>query len=164
MYSCTSCWKNSANIIKSTSCGRLLRITENKKHADMKIQLIAIGKNMPPWVVAGFLEYSHRLPKDYALQLVEITPEKRSKKCDVQKILQIEAEKITKKLQAWHDTQENVSLVIGGPEGLAKTVLDQAQVICSLSALTLPHPLVRVLVAEQIYRAWSMINHHPYHR
>ncbi|OGT26768.1 MAG: 23S rRNA (pseudouridine(1915)-N(3))-methyltransferase RlmH [Gammaproteobacteria bacterium RIFCSPLOWO2_02_FULL_42_14] len=155
----------------------------------MKIQLIAIGKNMPPWVVAGFLEYSHRLPKDYALQLVEITPEKRSKKCDVQKILQIEAEKIiaslpkntlcialdrlgktidtetlAKKLQAWHDTQENVSLVIGGPEGLAKTVLDQAQVICSLSALTLPHPLVRVLVAEQIYRAWSMINHHPYHR
>lgn len=155
----------------------------------MILHLITVGKNMPPWITQGYLEYAQRLPKDYAVQLIEIDAEKRTKKCDIKKIIGTEEQKIrraipenahtialdrlgkaistetlAKKLQTWHDTGETVSVIIGGPEGLSKPFLDEMNEIWSLSALTLPHPLVRVVVAEQLYRAWSVCVNHPYHR
>jgi 23S rRNA (pseudouridine1915-N3)-methyltransferase len=71
---------------------------------------------------------------------------------------------LAQKISTWHREQQNISLLIGGPDGLEKTFLKNTHIIWSLSQLTLPHQLVRVIVAEQIYRAWSIINNHPYHR
>lgn len=155
----------------------------------MKLYIVAVGKNMPAWVSAGFLEYIRRLPADYETRLIEISAEKRTKKADIQKIIATEETKIkaaipknalcialdrmgktistealAENLQTWHDNQEIIYFVIGGPEGLSKNFLNKANAIWSLSALTLPHPLVRVVLAEQLYRAWSMNVNHPYHR
>ncbi len=71
---------------------------------------------------------------------------------------------LSQSLKHWHDTAQNISLFIGGPEGLSEACLNHADTVWSLSKLTLPHPLVRVIVAEQIYRAWSILTNHPYHR
>ena len=153
----------------------------------MLIKLIAIGNKMPSWVNAGFAEYAKRLPTDYQLQLIEIPSQKRTKSSVVDQVLQLEGEKLlaaattplialdrqgktfsteqlAKQLQTWHDNSENPSLLIGGPEGLAPSCLKRASTVWSLSALTFPHPLVRIILAEQIYRAWSILSHHPYHR
>ena len=155
----------------------------------MQIHIISVGKSMPSWVTAGYKEYSQRLPADYSLQLTEITAEKRSKNSDLKRIAAKEEDKIlaaipkgslcialdrigkhidtnsiAQHLQSWHDINQTICLIIGGPEGLSKEFLDKANTIWSLSKLTLPHPLVRVVLAEQIYRAWSIIVNHPYHR
>ena len=155
----------------------------------MQINLIAVGKRMPEWVNTGYYEYAKRLPADYCLHLIEITSEKRTKSRSKIQILDLEAEKllnvITKPgpvialdrqgqslhteqlatiLQQWHDLNHHAHILIGGPEGLGTACLKRAQAIWSLSALTLPHPLVRIIIAEQIYRAWSIISRHPYHR
>ncbi|EKD92197.1 MAG: hypothetical protein ACD_29C00126G0001 [uncultured bacterium] len=155
----------------------------------MQIHIIAIGKKMPGWIQSGFLEYKNRMPTDYRMNLIEITAEKRLKQANLKTICAMEESKINtsipprsttivldrvgsmldtkslaKHLQTWHDIQQDVSFVIGGPEGLSTDFLTSAKTIWSLSALTLPHPLVRVLLAEQLYRAWSMIVKHPYHR
>lgn len=153
------------------------------------ITLIAVGKNMPAWVSAGFLEYSARMPSDYRVQLIEIPLEKRGKNTDLKKIINIEESKIlaaqpkdslcialdrvgktldtrtlANHLQTWHDNHQEISIIIGGPEGLSEAFLKKANMVWSLSAMTLPHPLVRVIVAEQLYRAWSITANHPYHR
>ncbi len=73
-------------------------------------------------------------------------------------------EQLASNLGRWHDDGENVSLLVGGPEGMLPEISNRADVKWSLSPLTLPHPMVRILVAEQMYRAWSILNHHPYHR
>ena len=155
----------------------------------MKLHIIAIGKGMPAWVSTGFSEYIDRLPADYHAQCIEIPAEKRTKKADMQKIMAAEESKIklvmpkgafcialdrigktvstaalAKDLQTWHDNQQVICFVIGGPEGLSTDFLNQANTVWSLSALTLPHPLVRVVLAEQLYRAWSINVNHPYHR
>lgn len=129
------------------------------------------------------------MPKDYQLNLKEIPLIKRTKAMTTTQITSIEGQKLleaipknnlvialdehgkewktfdlTKKLSTWHREQQDISLLIGGPDGLAKTLLNNAPIVWSLSQLTLPHQLVRVIVAEQIYRAWSIISHHPYHR
>ena len=154
----------------------------------MKINLLAIGKSMPAWITTGFTEYARRLPKDYQLNLIEIAAIKRTKTSSIERIkiteskMLLEAAKdsliialdehgkspatldIAKHLKTWHDDQQDVSFLIGGPDGLSKECLAQARIIWSLSKLTLPHPLVRIVFAEQVYRAWSIINHHPYHR
>ncbi|ODN42770.1 23S rRNA (pseudouridine(1915)-N(3))-methyltransferase RlmH [Piscirickettsia litoralis] len=155
----------------------------------MKINLIAIGKKMPAWVKAGFDEYARRLPVGCALQLVEIEAAKRGKRFDVSRALRqegaamIEAipkgtlvvaldvkgkawctEQLSGQLENWQGGGRDVSLLIGGPEGLAPECLAKAELRWSLSALTLPHPLVRIVVAEQLYRAWTVLNNHPYHR
>jgi len=153
----------------------------------MIINLIAIGKNMPNWVTEGVYEYTKRMPKDYKLQLIEIPATKRTS--NLQQIQQKEAKqmlsaipkgsliialderglqwnthKLAKQLQNWHDNWHEISLLIGGPEGLAPASLAKANLKWSLSALTFPHQMVRVIVAEQIYRAWSILTKHPYHR
>lgn len=144
---------------------------------------------MPAWVTAGFEEYANRMPSQYRVTLIEILAEKRMPNADIQKIIQKEEKKIdaailpsdycialdrtgkslntktlAKQLQTWHDNQQSICFVIGGPEGLSEPFVEKANAVWSLSEMTLPHPLVRVVLAEQIYRAWSIIVNHPYHR
>jgi 23S rRNA (pseudouridine1915-N3)-methyltransferase len=155
----------------------------------MLMRLIAVGNKMPDWITTGFNEYAKRFPPNYKLSLVEITPEKRSKQSDLNRIKEAEGkkmqaqlqpgnlvialdgrgqqwptEKLAENLQIWHDENRSVDFLIGGPEGLAANCLAAAHLKWSLSELTLPHPLVRVIVAEQLYRAWSILQNHPYHR
>lgn len=155
----------------------------------MKITVIAIGKRMPDWVNQGFFEYANRLPKQFALELIEIPLQKRSKQSDLTRVIQHEGEQmlqaiptgntvialdvlgksfdtqsLSAKLGAFRDQAMDITLLIGGPEGLAPACLSRADVKWSLSQLTLPHPLVRVLLAEQLYRAWTLLIGHPYHR
>ncbi len=155
----------------------------------MNITLLAIGKNMPPWVTQGVAEYTQRMPSQYRVQWSEIPMEKRGKNADLGKIIAIEEEKITralpknsiiialvrmgktfdtptlaKHLQTWHDNQQDICFVIGGPDGLSERFLKEIDAVWSISAMTLPHPLVRIVLAEQLYRAWSITVNHPYHR
>ena len=144
---------------------------------------------MPTWIGSGFFEYAKRLPKNYQLNLIEIPALKRTKSTNVKQIIEEEGLQLlatapkntliialdehgkewttlelTKKLDTWHNEQQDISLLIGGPDGLSSDCLRKAQATWSLSKLTLPHQLVKIFIAEQIYRAWSIINKHPYHR
>lgn len=155
----------------------------------MQIHLIAVGKGMPAWVEDGYTEYAKRLRGDARLVLHEISAGRRVKGADLARLIDDEGarclaaipkgahvialerearalstEQVAQKFQIWLSQGRAVALMIGGPEGLASACLERADEIWSLSALTLPHPLVRVLVAEQLYRAWSMLKHLPYHR
>lgn len=155
----------------------------------MKIQLIAVGTKMPDWVEKGFETYQKRFLNEISLDLIEITAGKRTKNADIPRILELEGEKmlgavakgnrivsldipgakwdtnaLASQLSNWQSDGRNVSLLIGGPEGLSKSCKMAAEQSWSLSPLTLPHPLVRVIVAESLYRAWSLNNNHPYHR
>lgn len=155
----------------------------------MRISLIAVGTKMPAWVEQGYQEYARRMPADCNLQLVEIAAGKRGKSADIARITQQEGEKmlaavpkgarivtlevtgrawstedLSKELDNWLHDGRDVALLVGGPEGLAPECVAAAEQRWSLSALTLPHPLVRIVVAEQLYRAWSILQNHPYHR
>ncbi|WP_345013352.1 23S rRNA (pseudouridine(1915)-N(3))-methyltransferase RlmH [Pseudaeromonas paramecii] len=155
----------------------------------MKIQLIAVGTKMPDWVETAFTEYQRRFPKDLPLELIEIPAGKRGKNADIPRILQKEGEltlaalakgarvvtldipgktwttpQLAQQLESWKQDGRDVALLIGGPEGLAPECKAAAEQSWSLSPLTLPHPLVRVVVAESLYRAWSITANHPYHR
>lgn len=155
----------------------------------MNIHLITIGQKMPEWVETGFAEYAKRLPECCALNLIELPMPARSKNQSVDQLKQKEAALIEKaipkgalvialdeygqevstvglsrKLAQWLEGGQDVALLVGGPDGLDGSLLQKARWTWSLSKLTFPHPLVRILVAEQLYRAWSVLNHHPYHR
>lgn len=155
----------------------------------MQIQLIAVGERMPGWVQSGFQEYAKRLPKECRLVLREIAPAIRGKSGSPPQWRQAEGERmlsaltvsdhavaldvagrpwsteqLASGLERWLASARRVSLLIGGPDGLSEDCLLRADERWSLSALTFPHPLVRVIVAEQIYRAWSRLQGHPYHR
>lgn len=144
---------------------------------------------MPDWVTRGYDEYARRMPAECSLQLVEIAPGKRSKGADLPRIMQQEGvqtlaaiprgakvialdvkgqpwstEELAKQMESWRQDGRDVVLLVGGPEGLAKQCLDRAEQHWSLSNMTLPHPVVRIVVAEQLYRAWSILSSHPYHR
>ena len=155
----------------------------------MQIDLIAVGKKMPAWIESGFKEYKKRLPKNINFKLIEINPAIRSKNNSADNYKQKEQEniisalaansliialdekgksisstKLAKKLQTWNDENQHISLIIGGADGLSDEIKNKANELWSLSEMTLPHGLVRVMVAEQIYRAWSITQNHPYHR
>lgn len=155
----------------------------------MQINLISIGTRMPAWVVQGYDEYAKRLPRECALVLREIAPGKRGKNVDLVRIVKDEGDRmlaavpacahvvaldlpgtawttgqLAEAMRRWLACGQPVALLVGGPEGLADAARQRAQECWSLSKLTFPHPLVRIIVAEQIYRAWSLINNHPYHR
>lgn len=155
----------------------------------MKLQLIAVGTKMPDWVQTGFTDYLRRFPKDMPLELIEIPAGKRGKNADIKRILEKEGDMmlaainkgnrivtldipgkqwetpyLAEQLERWKQDGRDVSLLIGGPEGLAPACKAAAEQSWSLSNLTLPHPLVRVIVAESLYRAWSITTNHPYHR
>lgn len=155
----------------------------------MQIQLLAVGNRMPEWVQLGYADYAKRLPRECELVLKEIAPGKRFKNGDVERIVKEEGERmlalltrdthivtldlpgkpwttaqLAEAMRRWLASGQSVALMVGGPEGLAPAVKACAHESWSLSNLTLPHPLVRVLVAEQLYRAWSILHNHPYHR
>ncbi|WP_178863556.1 23S rRNA (pseudouridine(1915)-N(3))-methyltransferase RlmH [Thiomicrorhabdus cannonii] len=155
----------------------------------MIIHFITVGQKMPKWVQEGYAEYAKRLPKACSLNLIELPMAQRGKTSSVEQNKAEEAKRIlaavpkgarlivldehgqqvttlqlAEKMQEWLGGGQDVALIVGGPDGLDQTILDQAQWKWGLSKLTLPHPMVRILVAEQIYRAWSVINNHPYHR
>lgn len=155
----------------------------------MRIRLLAVGTRMPGWVDEGFADYAKRLSGDISLELVEITAGKRLKATDLARVKEQEGEALLSALRPqervvaldvlgrplatedlaatlkdWQVDGRPAALLVGGPEGLAKAVLDRADDKWSLSRLTLPHPLVRIVVAEQVYRAWSVLKGHPYHR
>lgn len=155
----------------------------------MKVRLVAVGERMPAWVETGFTEYARRLNDDVRLELVEVPAIKRTKSSDLIRIRETEGERM---IAALHPDDRviamdvrgkalsteamagelrrtlpegrNIALLVGGPEGLAECALARAGERWSLSSLTLPHPLVRVLIAEQVYRCWSLLRGHPYHR
>jgi 23S rRNA (pseudouridine1915-N3)-methyltransferase len=155
----------------------------------MRLQLLAIGQRMPGWVETGFAEYAGRLPRDMALTLLALPNPARSRAMDVSTLRRVEGQallaaipdqalvvamdeggqvvdtsELARRLANWQQSGRDVTLVIGGAAGLEDTVRKRADWVWSLSPLTFPHMLVRVLVAEQIYRAWSLLNNHPYHR
>jgi 23S rRNA (pseudouridine1915-N3)-methyltransferase len=146
----------------------------------LKIQIIAIGNKMPVWVVAGIEAYLPRFPKEYALSLTEIPLEKTSAITDANMEKAIKPKswvvaldvlgkpwstpELAKKLESWRGLGKPLCFLIGGPEGLSKACLALAQERWSLSPLTFPHPLVRVILVEQLYRTQSLLNNHPYHR
>ncbi|GAA6144385.1 MAG: 23S rRNA (pseudouridine(1915)-N(3))-methyltransferase RlmH [Thalassolituus sp.] len=155
----------------------------------MKIRLLAVGNKMPAWVEQGYQEYARRLPRDCSLELVEISPGHRGKNASTEKAMQQEAdalkkairpnehvvalavegkpwttEKLANELEGWRNQGGDVALLVGGPDGMTSEIMALARQRWSLSPLTLPHPLVRVLLSEQIYRAWTILQGHPYHK
>lgn len=155
----------------------------------MKIRLLAVGSKMPDWVTKGFQEYTKRLPAEVAFELIELPMGHRGKGADLARAIRQEGdamlaaipkgdrvialevqgrswstEQLAQQLEDWQMDGRNVSLLVGGPDGLDPRCVSAADQKWSLSALTLPHPLVRVLLAEQVYRAWTIIQGHPYHK
>ena len=155
----------------------------------MKLNLIAVGKRMPKWVDLALTEYIKRLPKNINFNLNEIAPEKRSRNRSLQELKKNEDEKINTlisstnivialdekgelisshrlagELQIWIDQQLDVGILIGGADGLSDSIKNRASKIWSLSKMTLPHSLARVIFIEQLYRASTILNKHPYHR
>jgi len=155
----------------------------------MQIHLVAVGNRMPTWVTEGFQDYVKRLPRECELVLREIAPGKRGKNADLARIREEEGERIlaslsrddqvialevggkpwdtvqlSNQVKDWMRDGRRIALMVGGPEGLSDACRARANQLWSLSPLTLPHTIVRIIVAEQIYRAWSLLNNHPYHR
>jgi 23S rRNA (pseudouridine1915-N3)-methyltransferase len=155
----------------------------------MHIDLICVGQKMPSWVESGFNDYAKRLPSSCAVHLIEIPLRKRTKNTDLARLQQKEGEQmlaaiaqgafvvaldergqafssvqLAEQLTQWMQDYSRVALLVGGPEGLSAACQKRAQQSWSLSTLTLPHQLVRIVVVEQLYRAWSLLNNHPYHR
>jgi 23S rRNA (pseudouridine1915-N3)-methyltransferase len=155
----------------------------------MKIRLLAVGTKMPAWVEEGVETYRKRLPRDFSLEIEEISLGQRSKNADVAKARAQEAQRIRDKLRgdeyivalevngkpwsterlaseadAWRMQGRDIALLVGGPDGLEPSLSAMADKTWSLSPLTLPHPLVRIMLAEQLYRAWTLLVGHPYHR
>lgn len=160
----------------------------------MRIRLLAVGNKLPSWVDEGFNEYIKRFPTSCSLELIEIPAEKRSPRqtqsgASIQQLINREGEKLlaaikpgnrvitlevtgqlwtTEKLashlEKWQSEGRHIDMLIGGPDGLSEACSKKADTQWSLSPLTLPHPLVRIIVAEQLYRAVSILKNHPYHR
>ncbi len=144
---------------------------------------------MPAWVNTAYDDYAKRIKGDIQLQLLELPMQKRAKNSNAQQLTEKEGkaildvlkpgervvaldvlgqelstEKLATKIKTWQMDGRHVAIIIGGPDGLSPEVISKADDKLSLSQLTLPHPLVRVLLSEQLYRAWSINHGHPYHR
>ena len=150
-----------------------------------RLRILAVGTRMPAWVQAGFAEYHKRMPRDFAVQLREIPVSRREGARAVAEegegllaalgadehvvALEVGGEPwstadLANRLRAWRDEGRRAAFLIGGPDGLADACRARAASQWSLSRLTLPHPLVRIVLMEQIYRAWTILGAHPYHR
>jgi 23S rRNA (pseudouridine1915-N3)-methyltransferase len=154
----------------------------------MKLRVVALGHRMPAWVDAGFDDYARRMPRELPVELTALKPEARNQGKPVAALLATEAERIgvacrdarvialdehgkswttrelATRLDSWRADARDVAYVIGSADGLDASVKRGAAHTVALSALTLPHGLVRVLLAEQLYRAASLMSGHPYHR
>ena len=144
---------------------------------------------MPTWVNQGYEEFARRMPAECRLNLIEIPAAKRTKSADIKRLIRQEGERmleavpknvmivtldvtgrqwhteeLAQQLDGWMQQGRDIALLVGGPEGLAPACREQAECSWSLSALTFPHPLVRIIVAEQLYRATTILKHHPYHK
>lgn len=154
-----------------------------------KLMIVAVGQKMPAWAQAGYEDYAKRLPPDMRLELRAVKAEPRTSGKTAQQMMAAEAQRmqaqippqahvvaldergqqgtsmqLAQRLRGWRERGSDVVFLIGGPDGLDGALRDQAHERLRLSDLTLPHPLVRVLLAEQLYRAWSLLMNHPYHR
>ena len=156
----------------------------------MKISIVAIGLRQPAWVDAAVSDYLARFPADFKVELKELKAEARTGRSDAggrsraaeaarlrlalpagsmvvaldERGLDWSTKQLAEQLQRWRDNGESVAFVIGGPDGLDDGFKQQAACQLRLSSLTLPHALARVVLAEQLYRAWSILAQHPYHR
>ena len=155
----------------------------------MRISVLSVGRRMPAWVDAGFGEYAKRMPRECSLNLLEIDPVTRGKgvttarasALECQRLLKAlpkgarvialdvrghswDTEELTSRLRRWMMDGKDLALLVGGADGLSEDCLARAEQRWSLSPLTFPHQLVRVMLAEQLYRAWTVLHGHPYHR
>jgi len=155
----------------------------------MHLLVAAVGQRMPRWVNEAWNEYSRRMPPNLSLSLREIALEKRGKNADTHRLKAAESqalydamparariialdvqgrswstEKLAANFEDWLGDGRDVGFMIGGPDGISADIKQQADTRWSLGPLTLPHPLVRVVLAEQLYRAWTITQNHPYHR
>ena len=155
----------------------------------MRITVVAVGTRMPGWVVTGIDTYRKRLPPHIKLEIAEISPGVRAARAPVAAAMEKEAEQLLKRaaradrvialdergkqwrstglaerMRGWQDEAADVAMLIGGADGLTDECRNRADAVWSLSQLTLPHALVRVVLAEQIYRASTILQGHPYHR
>lgn len=154
----------------------------------MRLLIVAVGTRMPDWVKAGVQDYVRRMPRELPVELLEIKPARRGMQ-PADEARRIEAARIeaalpanahvvlldergsdcttimlARRLAAWRDAGREVAFVIGGPDGVAEVIRTRAREVLRLSSLTLPHALVRVVLAEALYRALSVLQGHPYHR
>ena len=155
----------------------------------MRFLICAVGHKMPEWIMAGFDEYARRMPREARVELLEIKPEKRGEGKSIAQILSAEAiriklalpprchvmamdergkqwttAKLAESIIGWMKDGTDTAFIIGGADGLDASIKNSADEVLALSALTLPHGLARVLLAEQLYRAVTLIRGHPYHR
>lgn len=155
----------------------------------MKILVLAVGNKMPEWVVTAWDDYAKRMPSDWTVSLKEVKPEPRISGKTAQQMMLAESKRIeaaipenmlrialdehgkdlttqafATKLKSWHQASQNIAVIIGGPDGLDPEFKTTCHGLVRLSSMTMPHPMVRVVLIEQIYRAWSILNNHPYHR
>ncbi len=155
----------------------------------MRVRIIAVGTKMPSWVTEASQDYLKRFPREWQVEFVEIGLGHRAKGQDVSKAIIKEGEQmlaaidprervialdvkgkswsteqLSEQMVDWQMQGSNIALLVGGPDGLSPLCLQKAEQRWSLSALTLPHPLVRVLLAEQLYRGWTILKNHPYHK
>lgn len=155
----------------------------------MDLTVAAVGTRMPAWVQEAWMEYARRFPRGLSLQVREIAMAKRGNNADVAALQKAEAEallaavpkghlaialdergqqwsteELAGQLENWMRDEHGVCFLVGGPDGLHASCRERARSVWSLGRLTLPHPLVRVLLAEQLYRAWTITQNHPYHR
>lgn len=155
----------------------------------MKLVVIAVGHRMPAWVETAWDDYAKRLPADCALELREIKPEPRTTGKTPAQMMAAEARRIeavipagalrlaldergrdlttmdlSHRLEQWRGDGRDVVFIVGGPDGLDASLKASSDGQIRLSSLTLPHSMVRVVLAEQLYRAWAIMTNHPYHR
>ncbi|MCW8925148.1 MAG: 23S rRNA (pseudouridine(1915)-N(3))-methyltransferase RlmH [Xanthomonadales bacterium] len=155
----------------------------------MQLLVAAVGQRMPRWVNEAWSEYSRRMPRELSLSLREIALAKRGKNADTRRLMATESdallaamparsrvialdvrgkawstEQLAVNLEGWMGEGRDVGFMIGGPDGISPEILASSDARWSLGPLTLPHPLVRVVLAEQLYRAWTITQNHPYHR
>jgi 23S rRNA (pseudouridine1915-N3)-methyltransferase len=155
----------------------------------MKLVVVAVGERMPHWIDEGFADYARRFPRKARLSLAEVRPEKRGPTRTVAQALAAEAKRITaalptgcrrvvldergrdvttvgltRLLAGWLAEGRDCAFLVGGPDGLDPTLQRPGDLQLRLSSLTLPHAIVRILLAEQLYRALSILDNHPYHR
>jgi 23S rRNA (pseudouridine1915-N3)-methyltransferase len=154
----------------------------------MRLTVLAVGDKLPAWAEAATAEYLKRMPREARVELITVKPQKRAgqaneaiKQAEAQRLLdklpsgsrlvaldehgiQVSTRELADLLTRWMASGQDTCLVIGGADGLAPAILARAETTLALSRLTLPHAMARVLLAEQLYRAVSLLNHHPYHR
>jgi 23S rRNA (pseudouridine1915-N3)-methyltransferase len=154
----------------------------------MKLRIISVGHKMSAWVETGCAEYMKRMPRELTVEIVEIKPEKRAAGNNIENIQAIEAKRLldaagddflvicdekgqqistlvlANKIQSWQKIGKNVCFIVGGADGLHPNIKQKADFSLGMSQLTLPHAFVRILLCEQLYRAHSVIQGHPYHR